>query len=36
MSSDTVTVNRETLLRVLVQVEEALKEVAELKKELRK
>lgn len=36
MSSDTVTVNRETLLRILVQVENALKEVAELKRELNK
>ena len=36
MSGDTVTVNRETLLRILVQVENALKEVAALKKELKK
>jgi len=36
MSSDTVTVNRETLLRILVQVENALEEIRQLKKEITK
>jgi hypothetical protein len=36
MSTDNVIVNRKELLAVLVQVESALKEVQELKKEIRK
>jgi len=34
--SDTVTVNRETLLKVLVKVEDMMKEVELLKKEISK
>jgi len=34
--SDKVTVDRKQLLQILVQVEEALKEVAALKRELKK
>jgi len=36
MSADKVTVNRSTLLRVLVKVEDMIKEVEELKKEIKK
>lgn len=36
MSNDKVTVNRSTLLRVLVKVEDMIKEVEELKKEIQK
>lgn len=34
--SDKVTVNRSTLLRVLVKVEDMIKEVEKLKKEIKK
>jgi len=36
MSTDKVTVNRSTLLRVLVKVEDMIKEVEKLKKEIKK
>jgi len=36
MSEDKVLVDRKTLLTILVQVENALKEIQELKKEIKK
>jgi hypothetical protein len=36
MSEDKVSVDRKTLLTILVQVENALKEIQELKKEIKK